>query len=86
MSVALGAISLISLGIVIFLAYGSGGEAAVKFGFTGLLALLFSLVGFFLGILTLRDKTYYRLFPVLGTLLNVAALGLVSLILYAGAN
>lgn len=86
MSVALGAISLVSLGIVIFLAYRSGGEAAVKFGFTGLLALLFSFVGLFLGVLTFSDKTYYRLFPVLGILLNFAALGFISLILYAGAN
>lgn len=84
MSVALGVISLISLGIVIFLAYRSGGEAAVSFGFTGLLALLFSLVGLFLGVLTCSDKTYYRLFPVLGILLNFSVLGLISLILYAG--
>lgn len=86
MSVALGAISLISLCIVVFLAYRGGGEAAVKYGFTGLLALLFSLVGLMLGILTLGDKTYYRLFPVLGILLNFASLGFISLILYAGAN
>lgn len=86
MSVALGAISLVSLCIVIFLAYRGGGEAAVKFGFTGLFALLFSLAGLFLGVLTFSDKTYYRLFPVLGILLNFAALGFISLILYAGAN
>lgn len=86
MSAALGAISLVSLCIVVFLAYRSGGEAAVKFGFTGLLALLFSFVGLFLGVLTFSDKTYYRLFPVLGILLNFAALGFISLILYAGAN
>lgn len=86
MSVALGLISLVSLGIVIFLAYRSGGEAAVNYGFTGLLALLFSLVGLVLGVLTFSDKTYYRLFPVLGILLNFAVLGFISLILYAGAN
>lgn len=86
MSVILGVISLASLGAVVFLSYRSGGEAETGFGFTGVLALIFSLVGIVLGILTLRDKNYYRLFPVLGTLLNLAALAGISLILYAGAN
>mgnify|MGYP001096838655 CR=1 FL=1 len=86
MATILGIISLVSLGIVLFLAYRSAGEAEVGFGFTGLFATVFSLVGLGLGVVTLRDKSYYRLFPVLGTLLNLAALGGVSLILYLGAN
>ncbi len=86
MATILGIISLASLGIVLFQAYRNDGEAAVNYGFTGLLAMLFSLVGLVLGIVTVRDKSYYRLFPVLGVLLNLAALGGVSLILYAGAN
>lgn len=86
MSTILGVISLAALGAVVFLAYRSNGEAAVGFGFTGILALLFSLVGIVLGILTVRDKNCYRLFPVLGTLLNLLTLGSISLILYAGAN
>lgn len=86
MSTILGAISLAALGAVVFLAYRSGGEAAPGFGVTGILALIFSLTGVVLGILTIRDKNYYRLFPVLGTLLNLLALGGISLILYAGAN
>ena len=86
MSTSLGAISLAALGAVVFLTYRNNGEAAVGFGFTGILALVFSLVGIVLGILTVRDKNCYRLFPVLGTLLNLLALGSISLILYAGAN
>lgn len=86
MSTILGVISLAALGAVVFLAYRSNGEAAVGFGFTGILALLFSLVGIVLGILTVRDKNCYRLFPVLGTFLNLLTLGSISLILYAGAN
>lgn len=86
MATILGIISLVSLGIVLFQAYRNDGEAAVNYGFTGLLAMLFSLVGLVLGIVTVRDKSYYRLFPVLGVLLNLAALGGISLILYAGAN
>ena len=86
MATILGVISLASLVAVIFLSYLSGGEADVGYGFTGLLSTLFSLVGLCMGIVTVRDSDYYRLFPVLGILLNLAALGGVSLILYAGAN
>lgn len=86
MATILGVISLTSLGTAVFLAYREKGEAAAGFGFTGVLALIFSLVGISLGIRTFCDKTYYRLFPVLGILLNLAALGGISLILYAGAN
>lgn len=86
MATILGLISLVSLGIVLFMTYRSAGEAAVGFGFTGLFATVFSAVGLGMGIVTFQDKSYYRLFPVLGTLLNFAALGGISLILYAGAN
>lgn len=86
MATILGVISLAGLVIVVFLAYLGAGEAAVGYGFTGLLATVFSLVGLFLGIATVRDKDYYRFFPVLGILLNLAALGIASLILYAGAK
>lgn len=86
MATILGVISLAALGIVIFRAYRSGGEALIGYGFTGVLATVFSLTGLVLGVVTVRDKGYYRLFPVMGTLLNLAALAGVSLILYAGAN
>ncbi len=86
MATILGVISLTSLGTVVFMAGKNGGEAAVGFGFTGVLALIFSLVGLMLGIVTFSDKNYYRLFPVLGMILNLAALGCISLILYAGAR
>ena len=86
MSVILGVISLAALVTVVFFSYRSGGEAAVKYGFTGALAAVFSLVGVILGVLTACDKSYYRFFPVLGVMLNVMSLGGVSLILYAGVN
>ena len=86
MGTILGIISLASLGIVLFMTYRSAGEAAVGFGFTGLFATIFSVIGLGLGIVTFQNKNYYRLFPVLGTLLNLASLGGISLILYVGAN
>lgn len=82
----LGVISLAALGTAVFLAYRRNGEAPAGYGFAGLFSLLFSLTGEILGILTVSNKDYYRLFPVLGVLLNLASLGGISLILYAGAN
>ena len=86
MATILGIISLASLGTVLFMTYRRAGEAAVGFGFTGLLATIFSMIGLGLGIVTFQNKNYYRLFPVLGILLNLATLGSISLILYVGAN
>ena len=86
MATILGIISLTSLGLVVFRAYLGDGETTVGYGFTGLLATLLSFVGLCMGIVTVTDRDYYRLFPVLGILLNLLTLGSVSLILYAGAN
>lgn len=86
MSTILGIISTASLGIVVYLTYLADGEAEVGYGVTGLLATIFSMIGFGLGIVTVRDKTYYRLFPWLGVVLNLVALGSISLMLYWGSQ
>ncbi len=86
MSTILGMISTASLGIVVYLTYLRDGAATVGYGVTGLLATLFSLVGLGLGIVTIRDKDYYRLFPRLGIVLNLVALGSISLMLYLGSR
>lgn len=86
MATILGILSLGALAFVVVSSYLSAGEAGMNYGYTGLLATLFSLVGLCLGIVTVKDKNYYRFFPVMGILLNLAALGSVSLILYAGAR
>lgn len=86
MSTILGTISAISLGIVVYMTYRSGGEAANGYGVTGLLATIFSLVGLVLGVLTVRDKKYYRFFPWLGVVLNLLVLGSISAILYMGSR
>lgn len=86
MATILGMISLISLIIVVFMTYRDAGEACVGYGFTGLFATVFSMIGLGLGIVTFRNKNYYRLFPVMGTMLNLAVLGGISFILYIGAR
>ena len=78
MATILGVISNASLGIVIYLSYLSGGNAPISYGLTGLLAMLFSMVGLILGVLTVREKDIFKLFPVLGILLNLIALGILA--------
>lgn len=85
MSTILGIISLVSLIVVVYLAYQTGGEAENGYGMTGLLATIFSLIGLILGIVTVREKSYYRLFPWLGVALNLLVLGSISFILYLGS-
>jgi hypothetical protein len=81
MSTILGIISNVSLGIVIYKTYLAAGDTQHGYGMTAILAMIFSIVGLILGIVTARDKEYYRLFPVLGIILNVIALCVIVLIL-----
>lgn len=85
MSTILGIISIASLITVVFLSYRMDGEAPAGYGFTGILATIFSLTGLGLGIASFKEKDRYRLFPVLGILFNLLAIGSISLVLYMGA-
>ena len=84
MGTILGVISLVSMGIVIFLSYQKNGETPVSYGLTGLLATIFSMIGLILGILTLQEKENFRLYPWLSTILNVLVLSVMGFLLYAG--
>lgn len=86
MGTILGTISLVSLCLVIYLSYANGGTNPGSAGMTGLLITLFSLTGIILGVITIMERERYILFPVLAIVLNIIALGGISLILYAGAN
>ena len=82
MSTILGILSNASLAAVIYLSYQKSGDIPFGYGVTGFLAVIFSLVGLGLGVVTARDREYYRLFPFLGILLNLIALGVLALIIY----
>lgn len=84
MATILGIISIASLVIVLYLTCIAEGEAQNGYGVTGLLATIFSLVGLILGIITVQDKNYYRLFPWLGVVFNLLSLGMIGVILYLG--
>ena len=84
MSTILGVISNASLGIVLYLTYLRGGDAPISYGLTGLLALIFSLIGLVLGVLTVQERDRFVLFPVLGIVLNLVALGILVFLVQLG--
>ncbi len=84
MSAILGVIADMSLVAVIYLTYIQEGIATRSYGLTGLLVLFMSLVGLWLGIVEVKNKDCYKLFPVAGIVLNLIALAGVALIIYAG--
>lgn len=85
MSAILGILSVITFGTAIYLSYLDGGAPSARYGAAGLLAAIFMIAGFILGGVSLTEKETFKLFPVLGMVLNTVAFLLLSLILYAGA-
>lgn len=84
MSTILGVISTMSLIAVIYLTYVQKGDSPISYGLTGFLAMLMSLTGVTLGIITALEKDRYKLFPTLGIVLNLIALAGIAVIIYAG--
>lgn len=84
MSTVLGTISALSLMAVIYLTYKAEGMAPNGYGVTGLFVALFSLVGLILGIVTVVEKERYKVFPILGIVLNMVALVGIALVVQAG--
>ena len=84
MSTILGIISTGSIAIVIYLSYLKAGAAPISYGLTGLLAAIFSIVGLILGLLTVQERERFLLFPILGIVLNLAALGILVFLVQLG--
>lgn len=85
MSTILGTISIAAIAIVIVLSFHADGVAKRQYGTTVLLALIFSLTGIVLGVLSKLEKDMFYFFSYLGIILNLLAVCAVSFILYAGA-
>lgn len=85
MSTILGVISLVTLVYAIIMSYLKAGNIPRQYGAAALLVMIFAFVGIVLGVIskTERDKFYF--FTYLGIALNVLALAVISVILYAGA-
>ena len=85
MATVFGVLSSVSMVIVVYLSYLKGGEVPVNYGMTGALAALFSLIGLTLAMAAVREQDRFKLFAWLGMMLNLAALAMISGILYAGS-
>ena len=83
-SLILGVISLISMGCVIYLSFRAGGMTRPGYGLTGLLSACFTLTGFILGVLALRERDSYRITGFLGSIVNLAVLILTAFLFSIG--
>ncbi len=84
MSTILGTISIGTLIFVIYFSYVGRGSVPERYAVTVLIVMLFSFTGIVMGIMGITEKDRFKLFPGLGLGLNVIAIGLISLIMYAG--
>ena len=85
MSTILGVISLATLGYAIFMSYLKVGEIPSQYGAAAMLVMIFAFVGIGLGVVSKTERDKFYLFTYLGIILNVLALAVISVILYAGA-
>lgn len=85
MASILGVISLGTLAYTVFMSYRSDGNVPSQYGAAVMLVMVFAFVGIVLGVVSRMERDKYYLFSYLGIFLNVLALGIISIILYAGA-
>lgn len=85
MATILGIISLATLAYTLVMSYRNAGNVPREYGAAALLVTIFAFAGVILGVISKTEKDKYYFFSYLGIILNVAALGVISAILYAGA-
>ena len=85
-AIALGVISLFGICAVIYLSFQEQGATKPGFGLTGLLAVLFSLTGEILSILSFRDRDSFYVLSWVGTILNLLVLIGVALLFSWGLH
>ncbi len=81
MSTILGVISAGALGAAVLFTYNNGGRAEPQYAAAALVAAVFSVVGFILGIMSKRERDIFNLFPNLGITLNLLCILFVLLVL-----
>lgn len=85
MSTILGVISLATLAYAIVMSYLRAGNIPRQYGAAALLVMIFAFVGITLGVVSKTERDKFYLFTYIGITLNVLALAVISVILYAGA-
>lgn len=85
-SAALGGISFASMCLVIYMSYKQAGAMSPKLGAAAVFALLFSIAGEVMGIMSRMEKDRFYLFPNIGILLNTIVILLVGFLFYLGVS
>ena len=85
MSTILGVISLATLAYAVIMSYLRAGDIPRQYGAAAMLVMIFACVGIGLGGVSKTERDKFYLFTYLGIVLNVLALAVISVILYAGA-
>lgn len=85
MSTILGVISLVTLAYTIIMSYFKAGDVPLQYGAAAMLVMIFAFVGIILGLISKTERDKFYLFAYIGIVLNVLALAVISVILYAGA-
>lgn len=70
LSVIIGVAILITLLVLSVKSSQSGGNGPILYGIISFFSMIVSLGAFIVAAMTLRDKETFRVFPVLGTILN----------------
>lgn len=83
-STLLGVIDMFSLGLAIWLCFENRGASNARLGTAALFALLFSITGFVLGILSRLEKDKFYIFPTVGITLNFIVIAFTIFIVFAG--
>ena len=84
MSTILGILSDGAIGLAVFSAFKAGGAASARLACAVILALIFSITGLTLGIMSRLEKDRFYFFPNVGIILNSIAIFAVAFILYIG--
>lgn len=85
MGTILGILSLVGIALTIIFTFQRRGEALLQYGAVLLLCTIFGFVGLGLSVYAKMERDKYYLFAYLGIIINLVALVVISLILYAGA-
>ena len=85
MSSSLGLINVGTISYAVYKTYKNAGMASDRYASTLFLVMILAFVGIILGLIGKVESQKFYLFAYLGLFLNLAAIGMISAILYAGA-
>lgn len=85
MSCVFGMLALTTFVLCIYKSYLTAGATVDRLGTSALLAIIFMLIGFGLGIYSFFESNKFKIFGILGIIINILSFLCLSAIIYAGA-